>query len=59
MKPWKLQTIKGFILKYGIPPLWPTYIKERRKTFVKTYGIKVRAIGNFLGNRSKLRNSLV
>jgi len=44
---WKNETmeasrIKGSILKYGVPPLWPSYIGERRTTFAKTYGIKVR-----------------
>jgi hypothetical protein len=29
-------------LKYRVPHLWPTYIGERRTTFAKAYGIKVR-----------------
>jgi hypothetical protein len=33
---------RGFILKYRVPPLWPTYTICERKTFVKTYEIKVR-----------------
>jgi len=28
-------------LKYTVPPLWPTYIGERRRPFSKAYGIKV------------------
>jgi hypothetical protein len=27
---------------YKDPPLWPTYIGERRTTFAKAYGINVR-----------------
>jgi hypothetical protein len=44
-KIWKLPIIEGFILKYKVPLLWPTYIGERRRTFAKTYGIKVRCYG--------------
>jgi hypothetical protein len=40
-KQWKLPKIEGFILKYTVPPLWPTYIGERRRPFSKAYGIKV------------------
>jgi hypothetical protein len=29
-------------LEQGDPPLWPTYIGERRATFVKAYGIKMK-----------------
>ncbi len=44
---WKNETIKaprikGSILKFKVPPLGPNYIAERRTTFTKTYGIKVR-----------------
>jgi len=39
LKPWKLPKIKGFILKFRVPPLWPSYITESRTTFGKTYGI--------------------
>jgi hypothetical protein len=48
MKPWKLPKINDFILKFRVPPLWPTYIRERRTTFGKTYGIG--AMENMLGN---------
>jgi hypothetical protein len=41
-KLWGLPKIEGSILKYRVPPLWPTYIGERRITFVKENGIKVR-----------------
>jgi hypothetical protein len=58
-KTWRLPQIEGFILKYSVPPLWPTYKGERRTTFAKSYGIKVRCymepfgehvknLGNFL-----------
>jgi hypothetical protein len=35
-KVWRLLKIKGSILKYIVPPLWPTYIVERRTTFAKS-----------------------
>jgi hypothetical protein len=35
----------GSSLKYSVPPLWPTYIGERRITFGKADGIKVRCYG--------------
>jgi hypothetical protein len=37
MKLWRLPTIEGAILKYRVPPLWPTYIGERRTTLAKAY----------------------
>jgi hypothetical protein len=49
-KLWRLPKIEGYIFKYSVPPLWPTYIGERWKKFAKAYGIKVSAIGNSLGN---------
>jgi hypothetical protein len=49
MKLWRLLKIEGSILKYRVPPLWPTYIGERRTTFAKTYGIKVRCYGKRVG----------
>jgi hypothetical protein len=59
MKLWRLPIIEGLILKYRFLPLWPTYIGERRTTFAKAYGIKVRCYGEHveehLGN---LRNIL-
>jgi hypothetical protein len=39
---------KGLILKFRVPPLWPTYITERRRNFGKTYGIGT--MENMLGN---------
>jgi hypothetical protein len=45
-----LPRIDVYILKYGVPPLWPNYIGERRTTFAKVYGIKVRCYGEQLGN---------
>jgi hypothetical protein len=40
-KQWRLPKTKGSILKYTVPPLWPTYIDERRTPYSKAYGIKV------------------
>jgi hypothetical protein len=37
MKLWRLPKIEGSILKYRIPPLWLTYIVDRRTTFAKEY----------------------
>jgi len=45
MKLWRLPKIKGSILKYRVPLVWPTYIGERRTTFAQAYGIKVRCYG--------------
>jgi hypothetical protein len=45
------------ILKYRVPPLRPTYIGERRTTFAKAYGIKVRCYGEHVGEHNgNLRN---
>jgi hypothetical protein len=41
-----------FILKYRVPPLWPTYIGKRRTTFAKAYGIKVRCYGEHVGEHN-------
>ncbi len=38
--PWAKK--EGFILICRIPPLWPTYVGERRTTFAKAYEINVR-----------------
>jgi hypothetical protein len=48
-KIWTLPRIEGFILKYRVPLLWPTYIGERRTTFAKACGIKVRCYGEHVG----------
>jgi hypothetical protein len=45
MKPWRLPKLQVFILKFRVPPLWPSYIGEARTTFAKAYGIKVRCYG--------------
>jgi hypothetical protein len=42
---------EGSILKYIAPPLWPTYIGERRITCAKAYGIKVRCYGEHFGEQ--------
>jgi hypothetical protein len=49
MKLWRLLQIEGSILKYRVPPLWPTYIGEGRTTFARTYGRKVRCYGKRVG----------
>jgi len=60
IKLWRLLKIKGFILKYKVPPLWPTYISERKTTFAKAYGIKMKCYWEFLGGtHQKLGNSLL
>jgi len=60
-KIWRLQKIEDIILKYKIPPLWPTYIAERKTRFAKTYGIKVRCYGEHVeehnGNLKNLMKS--
>jgi len=32
--------MKGYILEFTVPPLWPKYIVERRTTFAKSIGDK-------------------
>jgi hypothetical protein len=55
----RLPKIEGSILKCRVPPLWPTCIGERRTTFVKEYGIKVRCYGEHVGEHiENLRNIL-
>jgi hypothetical protein len=55
----RLPKIEGSILKCRVLPLWPTYIGERRTTFVKKYGIKVRCYGEHVGEHiENLRNIL-
>jgi hypothetical protein len=49
MKLWRLPKIEGSILKYRVPPLWPSYISERRTTFTNAYGIKVKCYGKPVG----------
>ncbi len=50
----RLPKIKGCILKYRVPLLWPTYIGETRTTFAKAYGIKVKCYGEHIGNLGNL-----
>jgi hypothetical protein len=68
MKLQRLPNIEGSILKYRVPPLWPTYIGERWRTFAKAYGIKVgwcygehvgEQIENFRGTHWKLKRNIV
>jgi hypothetical protein len=42
--------IQGSILKYGNFPLWSSYINKKRRTFAKTYGIKVSYYGENVGD---------
>jgi hypothetical protein len=59
MKLWRLPKIQGSILKYRVPPLWPTYVGEGRTTFAKAYGIKVRYYGEHVVEHiGNLRNIL-
>jgi hypothetical protein len=37
------------VLKRVVSYLWPRYIGERRTTFAKAYGIKVRFYGEYVG----------
>jgi len=46
---WRLPKIEGSILNYRVPPLWLTYISERRTTFAKAYGTKVRCYVKSVG----------
>jgi hypothetical protein len=49
MKVWRLSKIEGSVLKYRVHPLWHTYIGERRTTFAKTYGKKLRCYKEHVG----------
>jgi hypothetical protein len=52
--------IKGSILKYRVPLVWPTYICARRITFSKACGIKVTCDWELFGKHvKKLGNSLL
>jgi hypothetical protein len=42
---WRLPKTEGSILKYIVPPLWPTSIGERMTSCAEAYGIKVRCYG--------------
>jgi hypothetical protein len=50
-------------LKYRVPLVWPTYIGERRTTFGKAYGIKVRCHGehieNLMGTHLELKGNIL
>jgi hypothetical protein len=49
-----LSEIEHPVLKYRVHTFWRSYIGERRTTFGKTYGIKVRCfeehVGEHIGN---------
>jgi len=58
MRLWELPKIKGSILKYRVPHVWPTYIHERRITFSKACGTKVTCYWELFGKHvKKLGNS--
>jgi hypothetical protein len=46
---WRLPQVEGFILKYSVPFHWPSYKGERRTTFAKAFGIKVRCYRELFG----------
>jgi hypothetical protein len=48
-KLWRLLKVEGSIFNYRVPPFWRTYVGERRTTFAKSYGIKVRCYGEHVG----------
>jgi hypothetical protein len=56
---WRLPIIED--PKYIVPPLWPKYIGERRTTFAKAYGLKVRCsrehVGEHNGNLGNIRGN--
>jgi hypothetical protein len=35
MKLWKFPKIEGAILNYEVPPLWPIYTGEKRRTLAE------------------------
>jgi hypothetical protein len=45
--------MQGSILNYRIPSLWPNYIGERRPTFAKAYGRKMRCYWELFGEHVK------
>jgi len=57
MKLWRLLKIEGYVLIYIVPPLRHTYIGERRTTFAKACGIKVRCLDGEHA-REHIENSL-
>jgi hypothetical protein len=48
-KLWRLPKVEGSVLKYRVPPLWPTYVDERRTKFAKSYEIKVSCYWELFG----------
>jgi hypothetical protein len=62
-KQWRLPKTEGSILNCTVPPLWPSYIGERRTPFSKAYGIKVRRygenVGENIGNPLELERNIV
>jgi len=57
---WRLPKIKGSILKYRVPPFWPTYIDGMEdNNFAKAYEIKVTCYGEHVEEHiENLRNPL-
>jgi len=44
MKLCRLLKTEGSVLIYIVPPLGPTYIGEKKTTFAKTHGLKMRCL---------------
>jgi hypothetical protein len=49
MKLWNFPKLEGSILKNRVLALWPTYTGEKRTTFAKAYGIKLRCYREHVG----------
>jgi hypothetical protein len=46
-------------LKKEVLSIWPRYIGERRTTFAKAYGIKVRCYGEHVGEHIESLGNIV
>jgi hypothetical protein len=51
-KLWRLPKRECYILKYRVSRLCPTYVGERRTTFAKAYGMKVRCYEEHVGEHN-------
>jgi hypothetical protein len=59
MKLWTLPKIEGSILKYWLPPLWPTHMGERRTTICRLHTIPLLSLTLQLSVREKLTSTVV
>jgi hypothetical protein len=59
MKLWRLPKIEGFILKYNVHSVGPTYIGERMTTFAKAYAIKVKGYGENAGQHFEILGNIL